>query len=162
LIKKYLIVVVLILFCYNSHSFVFAYDPRFGAGLKFGAARLEGDWNGPVLTPDIALFVGYSPNPYLLLYSQVGYNTLRTNRDAVRLNSSYAEAEKFKTSIMPFDLALRMNILPLKRINPYSFIGAGGLWYQTTFDNKLLVVNGQTIKRLNSFIKVGGGLEFRI
>ncbi len=153
---------ILILFCYNNHSIVFAYDPRFGAGLKFGAARLEGDWNGPVLTPDISLFVGYSPNPYLLLCSQVGYNTLRTNRDAVRLNSSYIEAEKFKTSIMPFDLALRMNILPLKRVNPYSFIGAGGLWYQTTFDNKLLVINGQTTKRLNSFIKFGGGLEFRI
>ncbi len=162
MIKKFLIVTVFILFCCNSYSNVYAYEPRFGAGFKLGAARLEGDWNGPVLSPHIVLFVGYSPNPYLLFGSEVGFSTLRTNRDAERINSDFKQAEKLKTSIIPFDLSMRMNLMPLKRINPYSLIGVGGLWYQTTFDKELLVIHGKNAKRLNSFIKFGGGLQFKI
>ncbi|MFQ5601660.1 MAG: hypothetical protein ACE5HS_00160 [bacterium] len=130
---------------------VFAKDWIFGIGLNSGVSRLEGDIHNPNLSPIISGHLRVLPIPYLAINGELGYSALSSDTGP-NLNIS-----NFKTTIIPFELSVIFNFIPLKKVNPYVFIGGGGVYWKAT---------GSTIPSnkftLDSFLKTGGGLEFNL
>ena len=164
--KKLFYLIFSLVLIYNSFQ-AFALDDKFAIGLKLGATRLEGDWGKPTFSPNTAIGFSYSPNPYFSVGGQVDYTFLRTNSytDVVGvrpdgINTANLEAGKLKTAAVPFEVNIKLNLMPFHRIKPFALIGAGGLWFKTTYDNSLVSVDGFEQKMLDSIIKVGGGLEY--
>jgi len=159
LIKKSLQFIFFLILLYNSFG-AYALDDKFGIGLKLGATRLEGDWKKPTFSPNTAFCFSYSPIPYVSIGGEVDYTYLRTKDDAIRIKKKYVESDKFKTLAIPFEFEFRLHLMPFNRIKPFALLGAGGLWYKTTYNDTLVSINGFDQKMLDSVIKIGGGLEY--
>jgi hypothetical protein len=78
----------------------------------------------------------------LAFNGELGFASLNTS------NSS------FKTQIIPFELSAIFNFLPHSKVNPYIFVGGGGVFWKAK-DN-----TGTLESNTDSFLKTGGGLEF--
>ncbi len=168
MIKKYLFFVFFLILIYNSFE-AFALDDKFCIGLRLGATRLEGDWEKPTFSPNTAISFSYSPIPYFSVGGQVDYTFLRTNSfkdisgirpDNIALDR--LKADKLKTTAVPFEFEFKLNLMPFNRVKPFALIGAGGLWFKTTYDDTQVTKDGFEQKMLDSIIKVGAGLEFTI
>ncbi|MBN2412315.1 outer membrane beta-barrel protein [candidate division KSB1 bacterium] len=166
MIKKYFILIFFLILFFNAVA-ARALDDKFGIGLKLGATRLEGDWEKPTFSPNMAVYFSYSPIPYFSVGGQVDYTSLRTKsfKDVSgihpdNLDPFSLKADKLKTTAIPFEFEFQLNLMPFNRIKPFALIGAGGLWYQTTYDKNLVSIDGFEQKMLDSIIKVGAGLEY--
>lgn len=141
---------------------------QFGLGLRFGTNRLEGDWAKPKLNPYALGQIKYYFSPYVGLGLEAGYSELKSRIDFQALPiDSVIEADKFKTHIVPIEADITFNFLPLGKVNPFFVIGGGGALWESkinkeTFDRRLDSLNIDEQKGLDSFIKVGAGLEFRL
>ncbi|HEX9652323.1 MAG TPA: hypothetical protein VGA99_01315 [bacterium] len=141
---KCLIVAGLVLLCDTSQG-VFAGDWVFGIGFQTGISRIEADRDGK-LSPMVSGHLRALPIPYLAINGELGYSRL-----------GYANlAGSPRTEIIPFELSGMFNFLPFKKVNPYVFIGGGGVWWAAKSNA------GTAQDGLDSFLKTGGGLEFRV
>jgi len=124
-------------------SHVLGGDKQFGIGLNAGVGRLEGDLADPKLGPMVSGHLRYLPIP-------LGFSRLTTDSHP---NPAFSDLE---TTLVPFEIGAIFNFLPFKKVNPYIFAGGGGVFWKAesaTFSNDFT---------LDSFLKTGGGLEFRL
>jgi len=148
---------------------------KFAIGLKVGVTKLEGDWRDPRINPGGSLLVSYDVLPHLALVAQVNASALRSKTDVNRLNPEWAylsseaaqpgwkwDADKFRVYAAPIDLALQWNFFPLSRINPFTLLGGGVLWWNAKYDDDTLVRNGDEQRHYTPFARAGGGFEYRL
>ncbi len=124
---------------------------KYGLGFNTGISRLEGDINGAKLSPILSGHIRVLPVPYLALEGELGYS---------KLSSSHPSLSDFKLSLVPFELNLIFNFLPFSKVNPYIFTGGGGVFWNASGNRPT-----PGLKKgdgLDSFLKAGGGLEFRV
>jgi hypothetical protein len=122
-----------------------ASDWRFGIGLQAGVSRIEADIDGK-LSPMVSGHLRVLPIPYFAINGELGYGRL-----------GYSNlAGSPRTEIIPFELSGMVNFLPFKKINPYVFVGGGGTWWAAKSNA------GTAQDGIDSFLKTGGGLEFRV
>ncbi|MFQ5707556.1 MAG: outer membrane beta-barrel protein [bacterium] len=129
-------------------SAVFGGDLRFGIGINAGISRLEGDSKSPQISPMVSGHLRILPIPYFAISGDLGFSQLNTNDR--RFFSD------FKTTIVPFELSGIVNFLPFNKVNPYVMIGGGGVYWKATNSGTTLQDN------LDSFLKTGGGIEYRL
>jgi hypothetical protein len=122
-----------------------ASDWRFGIGLQAGVSRIEADIDGK-LSPMVSGHLRVLPIPYFAINGELGYGRLGYSNLAGSL----------RTEIIPFELSGMVNFLPFKKINPYVFVGGGGTWWAAKSNA------GTAQDGIDSFLKTGGGLEFRV
>lgn len=116
-------------------------DWQVGIGLNAGAGRLEGDLTNPRLGPMFSGHLRLLPTPYFAIEGELGY---------AQLNGS----NSFRTTVIPIELGAMFNFMPFNKVNPFVFVGGGGVvWKNNTTS---------TNSKLDSFLKTGGGLEFRV
>ncbi len=122
-----------------------ARDWVFGLGFQTGVSRIEADIDGK-LSPIVSGHLRILPIPYFAINGELGYSRL-----------GYANlAGNPRTEIIPFELSGIVNFLPFRKVNPYVFIGGGGVWWAAKSNA------GTAQDGLDSFLKTGGGLEFRV
>lgn len=143
---------------------LYANEQSIGVGFKSGVSKLEGDWNKPKLSFGGSLVVSYSPFPFWAVSGELGLTRLKTgsNQDLSLINPAYNDPDQYKTLAMPFELQMRVYPFPFAMIKPFGEFGVGGLWYHTTYGDSTVVIDGREEKKLDTIIKVGGGLEYRI
>ncbi len=120
-------------------------DWRFGLGVNLGVSKLEGDLPDASLSPLISGHIRAMPFPYLALSGELGFSALGSS-----------SVKKFETTIIPFELSAIFNLLPFSHWNPYLFVGGGGVFWNATFNNATLD------EGTDSFLKTGGGIEYRV
>ncbi len=128
-------------------------DWQVGLGLSAGVSRLEGDLKKPNLSPLVVGHIRVLPVPYVALDGSFGFSSLGA--------SSHPTFTDFKTTIVPFELSAIFNFLPFRTVNPYVFAGGGGVFWKA----KGTDATGASVTAedgIDSFFKVGAGLEFRI
>lgn len=140
---------ILILFSLNTLIFAGGEKGTLGVGFRAGVTQLEADINKPSLSPFLYGHVKYNPNSFLSIGTEFGYGELK---DRVR--------DSWKTTIMPFELDLTFNFLPLGKVNPYTIIGGGGVLWRASEDGNSIVIDGKKQDGIDSFLKTGLGLEF--
>jgi hypothetical protein len=118
-------------------------DWMFGIGLQAGVSRLEGDTNQANLSPMVSGHLRILPIPYFAINGELGFSPL-----------GYSGTNA-KTAIMPFEISGMLNFLPFKKINPYIFLGGGGVYFDIT---NVPGTNG----KVDSFLKTGAGVEYRV
>jgi len=118
---------------------------NYALGFNSGVSRLEGDLRGASLSPIITGHFRVLPVPYFALNGEIGYASLNSDR-----------ADDFKTTIIPLELSAIFNFLPARTVNPYVFVGGGGVIWKAKNNAGTLEDN------FDSFLKTGGGLEFRL
>ncbi|RMF59863.1 MAG: porin family protein [Calditrichaeota bacterium] len=128
----------------------FAQGWTFGLGLNVGVSKLEGDLPGADLSPLVSGHLKVFPLPYLGLMGELGFASLNSS------SHPNPAISNFKTEIVPFELSAVFNFLPFRRINPYIFAGGGGVYWKATGSGKTLQDG------LDSFLKTGGGLEYKL
>ncbi len=151
--KKRIFLIVLALLSLSANGY--AGDWQWGVGFSAGTSRLEGDLRGSQLSPLVTGYLRALPIPYLALDGELGFSSLRTSSFP---NPVFSD---FKTVIVPFELSAIFNFLPRRKVNPYVQVGGGGVFWQARGD---LVAGGtRTLEDgLDSFLKTGGGFEFRV
>jgi len=122
-----------------------------GVGFRSGVTQFEADIDKPALSPFFYGHVKFNPNYFLSLGTEFGYAALK-DKDEAR--------KDFQTAIMPFEVDLTFNLMPLGKINPYVILGGGGVYWNATNNGNRIVVDGKTQEKIDSFLKTGGGLEF--
>lgn len=137
-------VVVLVGMLCLSQS-VFSKDWNFGLGVNSGVGRLEGDLRGAQLSPVVSGHFRLLPVPYFGVDAEVGFASLNSSR-----------ADDFRTRLIPLEISGLFNFLPFSRVNPYVFAGFGGVIWRAENNTGTLEDNFDT------FLKTGGGLEFRL
>jgi len=134
-------------------SLLFAGGERSSLGLGFraGVTQFEADVDKPGLSPFVYGHVKFNPYDFLSLGTEFGYGELK---DRTR--------PSFKTAIMPFEMDLTFNMLPLGKVNPYILVGGGGVYWNATENGERIIdpATGKTQENIDSFLKTGGGLEF--
>jgi len=153
-----LIGVSLLLFCVLNPGVVFPQGWSFGIGFNAGIARLEGDLPDANIGPAFSGHVRALPLPYLAINGELGYSILSAD------NHPNAALTDFETVLIPFELSAIVNFLPFGKINPYVFVGGGGTYWNAT-NNGNTIIEPTTNKKqegIDSFLKTGGGLEFRV
>jgi len=130
----------------------YARDWKFGLGFNAGVSRLEGDLNGSQLSPMINGHLKVSPWPYVTLSGELGYAVLGAN--------NHPNFTNFRTTLVPLEVSAIFNFLPFGRVNPYLFLGGGGVFWNAKARNPN--PNSTLEKGLDSFLKTGGGLEFQV
>jgi len=124
---------------------------QFGLGVNTGVSRLEADVNNAKLGALVSGHLRALPTPYLALSGELGYSLM---------SSSDPRLAKLHTRIVPLELSAIFNFLPFRKINPYVFAGGGGVFW-----NASTIVAGSRASvgsGFDSFLKTGGGLEFRL
>ena len=151
--KSGLVLGVSLLFAGAATTLFAAGDWQIGVGLNAGVSRLEGDLNKPRLGPLVAGHVRFLPVPFLALEGMAGYSAMGAD--------SHPDFSDFKTTIIPFELGAVFNFLPFRSVNPYVVVGGGGVIWSTE-GTPLSPAAVQAKDGLDSFLKAGAGLEFRI
>jgi hypothetical protein len=121
-------------------------DWQFGIGFQGGIARLEGDDPNSTISPMVSGHLIAAPVPFFAFKGELGYSSLNTKNHPTNL----------KTMIVPFELSGVFNFLPFNKVNPYIFVGGGGFRWEAKDNTGILE------KNWDSFVKTGGGLEFRV
>ncbi|MFQ5648766.1 MAG: outer membrane beta-barrel protein [bacterium] len=150
--KKGFALLVCLLLCGVGRPDAFGGDWQVGIGLNAGISRLEGDLKNPKLSPLISGHLRVLPLPYLALDGELGFSQLASNSHP---NLAFTD---FKTTIVPFELSVMFNFMPFSRINPYVFVGGGGVYWKAEANSP----TGTIEDNFDSFLKTGGGLEFRV
>ncbi len=140
----------------------FGRDWRFGIGINSGVSRLEGDINNIKLSPLISGHLKVLPLPYLAICGEIGYSSLNLGNQHTVPNDPATIYTNFKTQIIPGELSAIFNFLPSKKINPYIFVGGGGVYWNATAEDTTINYNGKKQDGIDSFIKTGGGIEFNV
>ncbi len=135
-------------------TFSQAGDMGVGIGLNVGVSRLEGDLRNPQLSPLVSGHLKILPIPYVAIGGEVGFSSLNSKSHPV-----YSD---FRTLIVPFEMSLTFNFLPLKKINPYVMAGGGGVYWNAQSNGNTIVLAGKKQSKVDSFLKTGGGLEYRL
>lgn len=125
----------------------FARDWTFGLGFQTGGSVIDGDNVKRKLSPIVSGHLRVLPVPYLAINGELGYS---------RLAYTHPTNGNSRTEIIPIELSAIFNFLPFKKVNPYIFIGGGGVYYSAKNNVRTLQ------EKFDSFIKTGGGLEFRV
>ncbi|MCI0515569.1 hypothetical protein L0128_20330 [candidate division KSB1 bacterium] len=120
-----------------------------GIGLRAGMTQFEADVPEPVLCPFVYGHVKFNPSAFLSLGTEFGWGELKDK-----------ERKDLKTTIMPFELDLTFNFLPLGKVNPYVLLGGGGVYWSATNNGQPVFVDMKKQEGIDSFLKTGGGLEF--
>lgn len=123
----------------------FARDWVFGLGFQTGVSRIEADINGKI-SPMVSGHLRVLPIPFFAINGELGYS---------RLGHANLAGNQ-RTEIIPFELSGIFNFLPFKKVNPYVFVGGGGVWWAAKSNA------GTAQDGIDSFLKTGGGLEFRL
>jgi len=142
---KSLTAVVVLFFCLVLTHNAYSRDWNFGMGINSGIGRLEGDLRGAELSPLVTGHFRLLPVPYFAFDGEIGYASLNSNR-----------SDNFRTVVVPLELSGMFNFLPFRKINPYIFAGVGGAIWKAKNNTGTLEDNFDT------FLKTGGGLEFRV
>ncbi len=130
----------------STTEVVLAGDWMFGIGLQAGVSRLEGENffalgnTNAKLSPLVSGHLRILPIPYLAINGELGFSPLGFSNTNI------------KTTIIPFEVSGMLNFLPFKKINPYVFIGGGGVYFDNTPGSG----------KIDSFLKTGGGVEYRV
>lgn len=140
-----------IVFLLGVSSQAISGDIGIGIGFNAGVSRLEGDLRDPNISPLISGHLRILPVPYLAISGEMGFSALQVN--------NHSSLPDFKTTIVPFELSAIFNFLPFRKVNPYIFAGGGGVYWKATNLGSNVVTDGDGI---DSFLKTGGGLEFRV
>lgn len=148
--KTCLTIVVFVLVGCNAMA-LYGRDWVIGLGFNTGVSRLEGDLRNSKLSPIVSGHLMLLPLPYVGLVGEVGYSSL---------NTKSSNPSNFRTTIIPFELSAMVNFLPFNTVNPYIFVGGGGvLWKAMDNGTGAAITDPDGI---DSFLKTGGGLEFRV
>lgn len=134
----------------------FGGDLGFGIGFTAGISRLEGDLKNPKLSPLISGHIRVLPLPYVAISGELGYSSLNSK------GSPIAGISGFRTTIVPFELSTIVNFLPFGKVNPYVMAGGGGVYWSATGKNIVTGTRGTLNDGVDSFLKTGGGIEFRL
>jgi hypothetical protein len=128
-------------------------QPRydFSTGLHVGFARLEGDVKKPNLSPYLSGTLRIIPTPFFSLGAEVGFSSL-----------GQSDRPKLQSSIIPFEVDARVNFFPFWSVRPFALVGGGGVYWKASENGQVVVLDGRKQQGLDSFLKTGGGLEFRI
>ena len=124
--KTVLAAAILCSTCIAGISDVSAKDWVWGIGFSGGLGRLEGDLRHPQISPLLSGHLRALPTPFLAISGELGFASLTTDRHP---NPLFTD---FKTIIIPFELSTIFNFLPLRKVNPYVFLGGGGVYWNTT------------------------------
>ncbi len=139
-------IVMLFLLMGERATFLFGGDWRLGLGVNVGAGKLEADLPNASLSPLVSGHVRVMPFPYLAVSGELGFSALGSNT----VNNS-------ETTIIPFELSAIFNLLPFNHWNPYLFVGGGGVFWTAKDD-----IAGTLDEGTDSFLKTGGGIEYRV
>jgi len=124
---------------------------EFSTGLQVGFARLESDIRSPKLSPYLSGTLRVSPTPFFSVGGLLGFSPLKQS-----------DRPNLKSTIVPFEIDGRVEFLPFATVSPFGFVGAGGVYWRATEGGKVVVLNGSKQRGLDSFLKTGGGLRFRL
>ena len=130
----------------------FAQGPSFGAGLRAGAGRIDGDVKKSTLKPFASGIFTYSPVPHLALGLEAGVGEFFTDdvasRDAL-------------VRIVPVELDFTFHFSPYRKISPFASLGAGWIFWHN-FEKE----GGQGIddasERDAFALKTAGGMEITL
>ncbi|MCG8608532.1 porin family protein [bacterium] len=131
----------------------FAKDWVYGVGFRAGFGRLESDVRSPKLSPLISGHLRVLPKPHFAIDGELGFSALQ---------ATHPQFSDFKTVVVPFELGTIFNFLPYRKVNPYIFLGGGGVYWNATSNGNTVVANGENQNGLDSFLKTGGGFEFKL
>jgi len=153
-----LLCVSLLLFGLTAPDVALSQDWSFGIGFNAGIARLEGDLPDPNIGPMFSGHVRALPLPYLAINGELGYSILSAD------NHPNAALTDFETVLIPFELSAIVNFLPFGKVNPYVFVGGGGTYWNATNNGNTIIepTTNEKQEGIDSFLKTGGGLEFRV
>lgn len=154
--KTILAAAILCSICIAGISDVSAKDWVWGIGFSGGLSRLEGDLRHPRISPLLSGHLRALPTPSLAISGELGFAALTTARHP---NPLFTD---FKTIIIPFELSTIFNFLPFRKVNPYVFLGGGGVYWNATNNGTTVVAGGRKQDGIDSFLKTGGGLEFKV
>ena len=121
-------------------------ENKIGFGFKMGLHRIEGDLNRPKLGSFFYLTLSYLINPYLSVEGESGYGSLGDR-----------ERDTLETTILPFEVNAVFNFFPLAKIRPYAVLGGGGVYWKGSYQGGSTFYEG-----MDSFLKAGGGVEFKV
>lgn len=141
----------LMLVCLISIVFAGGEKGSLGVGFRSGVTQFEADVKKPSLSPFIYGHLKFNPNYFISIGTEFGYGELKNKDEELKDN---------KTAIMPFEMDLTFNLMPLGKINPYVILGGGGVYWNATKNGERIVVDGKTQEKIDSFLKTGGGVEF--
>ncbi len=142
----------------------FALDDKIGIGVKAGMGRLEGDWSSPGLSFNGSVFASYSPFPYFSISGELGTGFLRTSEisDINRIDAGFDNVDDYSTTFVPYELQVQVNPFPYFKIKPFALLGVGGLWFNSTYQDATINLDGVEQNLMDSYIKFGGGIEYPI
>lgn len=143
-VTKYSAPVVLIVCCLTTNLWGGGW--QYSIGLRSGIGRLEGDLNNSAISPMGSGYARVLPLPFLAIEGSAGFSSLNTTNSP----------QNFRTTIIPLELSGIINFLPYSKVNPYLFLGAGGVVWQAKSNAT------STGNKLDRFFKTGGGVEFRV
>lgn len=140
---------------------------QFGLGLRIGTNRLNGDWPKPKINPFLVGQLKYYVTPYFGLGLEIGFSELKSRQDFEDPPElPTLAASNFKTVIIPFEAEATFNFLPIGKVNPHLVLGGGAVLWNAQYQNNTIERNiGSGVadqKGLDSFIKIGAGLEFSL
>jgi hypothetical protein len=153
--KRKAIAILLSVVCVSAISVPYglAKDWVYGIGFNAGLGRLESDIRSPKMSPLISGHFRVLPKPHFAIEGELGFSALQ---------ATHAQFSDFKTVVIPFELSAIFNFLPERKVNPYVFLGGGGVFWNATSNGNTVVTDGKNQDGLDSFLKTGGGLEFKL
>ncbi len=144
----------LLVACLAASTPSFAGGLGVGLGLTVGAARLEGDIKNPKLSPIVTGSLKLIPTPYFMISGDLGYSLLSMDGHPVH--------NDLQTTLVPFELGGVINFLPFGTVNPFVMVGGGGTFWQARKNGQTIVEAGRKQEGIDSFLKAGAGVEFRV
>lgn len=120
--------------------------------LRSGFSKLEGDLEHPRLCPTVGGRLEYAPVPYFGLGLAASYAILNSRE--------YSERQLLKwdkTIAAPVEGELAFYLFPLRRVCPYASIGAGAVYWRSSW-----APTGTIRKGWDGLLKAGGGLQLRL
>lgn len=138
-----------------------AVERKFFLGVKAGANKLEGDWKKPRLNPQGSLIAGYAVNPFIWFEGEIGYTILKSKDSPDILQYVQIPADDLAIHSTPYLLSCRIHFFPFSRINPFTSLGAGAMYWNAKGKNAIPPRSTSLQKTTSYMVAVGGGLEFR-
>ncbi|MDZ7363331.1 MAG: PorT family protein [candidate division KSB1 bacterium] len=142
------------IFFFAPAAFVSAQAPKFGVGLRVGAARLENDVKLPPLRFEASGLFSFALKPHLRLGAEAGFADLALG----------ADPDTVILRMVPAALHLTLRLAPYSKVTPFVTLGGGGVnWKHLDKRSKKTIQRpGQKENHFDYFLQTSGGLEMAL
>jgi len=145
---------IVAIFSFAPATFVSAQAPKFGVGLRVGAARLENDVKLPPLRFEASGLFSFALKPHLRLSGEAGFADLALG----------ADPDTVILRMVPAALHFTLRFAPYSKATPFVTLGGGGVnWKHLDKRTRKTVQRpGQKENQFDYFLQTSGGLEIAL